>query len=117
MSMSTEFHRPDTEVVLDLGEGSNDSASVAVGQRVAIDVTSPGTTGYLWSLDADEDVCRVVSHEILRGTESFGGTGVVRFIVEAMRPGVAELPLRLQAPWEETPIREFEIRIDVSETQ
>ena len=111
--MSKSSNRTDPAVILDLGEGRDGVASVAVGEHLEIDLTSPGTTGYLWELDADEQQSRLISRAIASDERTFGGRGRVRFVVQPLQPGIVELRLRLRAQWEEAPIREHHVRLQV----
>jgi predicted secreted protein len=113
--MSNESRPAEPAVVLDLGDGRDEVASVSVGDRVEINVTSPGTTGYLWHLDTDETTSRLVSHDIVPDPTTFGGSGTARFLVEFVRPGNAELRLRLKAPWEAFSAREYRVRVEIAE--
>ena len=87
-----------------------------MGDHLELALASPGGTGYLWNVEADERTCRVVSRELVADETTFGGTGTARFVVEATHPGTCALRVRLEAPWKDAPAREHEVRISVAGT-
>jgi predicted secreted protein len=103
----------DPAAVLELGEGRDAAASVAVGEPLELRLASAGTTGHLWQLHADPERVRVLSRDTVPDELSFGGRGVMRFVVEALRPGATDLRLELAAPWEPAPAREHTVRLEV----
>jgi predicted secreted protein len=54
-----------------------------------------------------------VEREVVPNETTFGGTGRMRFVIEALRPGRADLRLELAAPWQSEPVAEHRIRLEV----
>jgi predicted secreted protein len=103
----------DEPAVLELGAGRDAATTVEVGRPLELHMDSPGTTGHLWQLHADPRQVRVVEREIVANEATFGGAGRMRFVIEALRPGRADLRLELAAPWQQEPVAEHRIRLEV----
>lgn len=98
---------------------------LAPGEEHALMLESPGGTGYTWEAEilGPEDVLRVS----LQSSEPRGGavppgsgtwSSEQRWVIEALRPGTAEVRLALRRPWERQrpPARVVTLRVTVKES-
>ncbi len=87
------------------------SIEVPEGGEVTLEVSGANTTGYLWKLDANPEAVEIVGHEIIADENSFGGAGVERFTLKALRQGEATVRLELRAPWESDAAESHDVHV------
>ncbi len=98
-----------TATELDVGQGRDASVGGLAGEQIVISVKSLGSAGRLWRLESSDGSCDV-SRSVRPGT-SIGQSGREIFTVRINRvPG--ELWLILQAPWSESPEKQYRITIE-----
>ncbi len=93
------------------------NATIAIDDRLRIELPENGTTGYRWEAEIQPaDALTVVSDEFRPGsTTAIGSAGIRTIVLAPARTGETTLILRLVRPWDRGhPADEFEIRIHVS---
>ena len=86
---------------------------VPKGESFAIELEGNPTTGYDWELQFDQDKIKDIDSQHVPATESVGGGGKRRFVLQAVKSGDLSVRAIYKRAWERDPIDEktFKIRI------
>lgn len=100
--------------------GSSVPLRLALGEESTVVLEENLTTGYAWRLDKPRDEapsCVVITdlgHEKRGGNApAVGAAGLHRWRLRAQSAGHADLRFVYQRPWEQKPVREYLITVDV----
>lgn len=101
---------------VDLDEGRDATLDVRLHERLEVVVRGAMAGGYEWNAEVDGARCRLVSREPTgQPATSFGAPQREVIVFEPVKTGITTVVLRLQRPWEDTPVRTAAIELRVSE--
>ena len=101
-----------------LVEKDNDrTADIHLGESIQISLPENATTGYRWEIDHyDEDLIKLLATEPCYTDNAVGSGGIIAFIFQGKKIGVAEIALKHWRSWEgeASVVARFHIRLNVT---
>lgn len=93
---------------------SSSEVRAQLGSSFVLDLPGHATGGYVWRVAQDPGVAVLRSERILPVGSAAGGPSMQEFEFVATHPGSGRLIMKLERPWESTPIETLALTVVVT---